>query len=80
MKPLFLLILILYITFIHSITFIQLHSSVVIQRGSSPSPHRWSAQWDKPPFRGAEPRINLGPSLQQADELPTETRSTLTEP
>ncbi len=27
-----------------------IHSSVAIRRGSSSSPHRWSAQWEKPPL------------------------------
>jgi hypothetical protein len=35
-----------------------------------------SAQWGKPPC-GAEPRIELGPALQQADALPTEPRRTI---
>jgi hypothetical protein len=36
------------------------------------------AQWEKPPW-GAEPRLELGPALQQADALalPTELRRTL---
>jgi hypothetical protein len=71
MMTLFLFILILNITYIHTV-----HSSVVIRRGSSPSPHRWSAQWEKPPW-GAEPSIDHGPALQQADALPTELRRTL---
>jgi hypothetical protein len=33
------------------------------------------AQWGKLPC-GAEPRIELGPALQQADGLPTEPRRT----
>jgi hypothetical protein len=33
----------------------------------------------KPPC-GAEPRIELGPALQQADALPTEPRRTISEP
>jgi hypothetical protein len=37
------------------------------------------AQWGKLPC-GAEPRIELGPALQQADALPTEPRRTMTEP
>jgi hypothetical protein len=36
----------------------------------------FSAQWGKPPC-GAEPRIELGPALQQADALPTEPRHTI---
>jgi hypothetical protein len=55
----------------HSITFIHRHSS-----GLSPSPHRLQAQWVMPPC-GAEPRIELGPALQQADVLPTEPRRTI---
>jgi hypothetical protein len=57
-------------------TFIPSHSSIVIRRGSSPSPHYWLAQWEKPPW-GAEPRIELEPALRQADALSTELRHTL---
>jgi hypothetical protein len=65
MTPLFLFILISYITFIRSITFIQyIHPSSftkvplhILIAG------QWSAQWEKPPFWGAEPRIKLGPRL-----------------
>jgi hypothetical protein len=54
-----------------------MHSSVLIRRGSSPSPHRWSAQWEKPSW-GAERSIEHGPAaLQKADTLPTELRRTL---
>jgi hypothetical protein len=42
------------------------HISVAICWGLSPSPHRLKAQWEDPPC-GAEPRIELGPALQQAD-------------
>jgi hypothetical protein len=42
------------------------HSFVNTRRGSSPSLHRWSAQWEKPPW-DAEPGIELRPALQQAD-------------
>ncbi len=35
--------------------------------------HRFFAQQEKPP-RGAEPRIELRPALQQADPLPIELR------
>jgi Na+-transporting methylmalonyl-CoA/oxaloacetate decarboxylase gamma subunit len=77
MVPLFLFILIFCIRYsfyhIHTV-----HSSVVIRQGSSPSPHRWSVQREKPPW-GAKPRIELGPVLEQAEELPTELRHTLTE-
>jgi hypothetical protein len=48
-----------------------IHSSIVIRRGSSPTPHRWSAQWEKPSW-GAQLRIELGPALQKADALPSE--------
>ncbi len=34
---------------------------------------------EKPPC-GAEPRIELGPALQQADALPIEPRRTMVEP
>ncbi len=62
---------------IHSVHHIHtVHSSFAIRRGSSPSPHRWSAQWEKPP-RSAEPRIELGPALQQADVLPSKLRRAL---
>ncbi len=59
------------IYYIHSFHHIHtIHSSVVIHRGSSPSPHRWSAQWDKPPW-GAEPRIELELELElELDPLP----------
>ncbi len=67
----------IFITYIH--TFIQSHLSIIIRRGFPPSPHRLSAQWENPPC-GAEPRIELGPALQQADALPTEPRHTITEP
>ncbi len=40
--------------YIHSFTFI--HSSVATCRGSSPSPHRRSAQWETPPW-GAQPAL-----------------------
>ncbi len=55
-----------------------MNSSVAIRRDSFPSPHRWSTQWKKPLW-GAEPRIEVGPALQQADALPTELRRTLTD-
>jgi hypothetical protein len=72
MMTLFLLILLLNITYIHTV-----HSSVVIRRGFSPSPHRWSAQWENPPW-GAEPSIDHGfAALQKTDALPTELRRTL---
>jgi hypothetical protein len=55
------------------------HFSVTIRRGLSPFPHRLYAQWERPPC-GAEPGIELGPALQQADARPTEPRRTITEP
>ncbi len=54
-------------------------SSFAIRLGSSPSPHRQLAQWAEPLW-GAEPGFELGPALQQADELPTELRCTLLPP
>jgi hypothetical protein len=65
-------------TFIHSITFIQYNTiqSIAIRRGLSPFLHCFLAQWEKPPC-GAEPRIELGPALQQADALPTEPSRTI---
>jgi hypothetical protein len=55
---------ILFILIIHYIcTFIASHSySTFIRRfrrGFSPSPHRWSAQWEETPW-GAELRIDSG--------------------
>ena len=41
-------------------------------------PHCLLAQVEKPP-RGAEPRFELGPAIQQADALPSELRRTLGE-
>jgi hypothetical protein len=58
-------------TFIQShsyITFIHRHSLRLLSISSS-----LSAQWGTPPC-AAEPRIELGPALQQADALPTEPR------
>ncbi len=63
--------------FLYIHTFHTIHSSVATRRGSSPSPHRWSAQWEKHPWV-AEPGIELGPALQQADAQQSELR-TLTE-
>ncbi len=65
--------------YIHSFSLVNtVHSSAAIRRASSPSPHRWSARWEKPPW-GAEPRIELGPALQQGKALQTELRPTLSE-
>jgi hypothetical protein len=63
-----------FITNIHSSY--HTHLSVTICRGLSPSLHRLSAQWEKPPC-GAEQRIELGPALLQADALTTESRRTI---
>ena len=58
--PLFLFIFHIFVTYIHSFNHIHtLHLSVAIRRGSSPSSHRWSAQWEKPPW-GAERGSNSG--------------------
>jgi hypothetical protein len=59
-----------YSTIIHS--FILHHSPKPVFL----YPHRFFAQQEKPPW-GAEPRIKLGPALQQADALPNELRRTL---
>jgi hypothetical protein len=56
--PLFLFILIHSFHHIHTV-----HSSVVIRKVTSP--HCRSVKWEKP-SRGAKPRIELGPALQQA--------------
>jgi hypothetical protein len=64
-----LFILIFSTTYINSITFLHCIHPSPFRRGSSPSPHHWSAQWEKPP---------LG-ALQQADAVPIEVRHTLTE-
>ncbi len=66
-----------FITFIHSFNHIHtIHLSIAFRWGLSPFLHRLSAQWERPPC-GAEPRIELGPALQQADALPTEPRRTI---
>ena len=78
--PLFLFIFHIFYNihaFIQSFTISHtIHLSVAIRWGLSPSPHRLKAQWEDPPC-GAEPRIELGPALQQADGLPTEPRRTI---
>jgi hypothetical protein len=69
-----------FLTFIYSFNHIQtVHLSIAIRRGLSPFLHCLSAQWETL-HCGAEPRIELGPALQQADALPTEPRRTITEP
>ncbi len=73
MMPLFLFIFIFYN--IH--TFIQSHSYKTFIRRHSLRPLSISSSLvcsvGEPPC-GAEPRIELGPALQQADVLPTEPR------
>jgi hypothetical protein len=60
---------IFFITYILSFNHIHtIQLSVAIRWGLSPSPHRLKAQWEDLPC-GAEPRIELGPALQQADAL-----------
>jgi hypothetical protein len=66
MTPLFLFIfeILQCIQYIHSISFIQnIHPLPFAE--VSPFPHRWSTHWEKPSW-GAEPRIELGPSLRRA--------------
>ncbi len=73
----FLFICFYNIQYRHSFNHIYtIHLSVAIRRGLSPSPHRFVSSVGKPPC-GAEPRIELGPALQQADALPTEPRRTI---
>ncbi len=59
-------------TYIHPITFIHRHSLRPLSISSS-----FVCSVGEPPC-GAEPRIELGPALQQADALPTEPRRTTT--
>jgi hypothetical protein len=74
--PLFLFIFHIFYgmhTFIHSITFIQY---IYPSPFAEASLHFFIAcllSGEKPPC-GAEPRIELGPALQQADALPTEQK------
>ncbi len=74
--PLFLFIFHIFITYIHSFHIHTIHLSIAIRWGLSPYLHCLKAQWEDPPC-GAEPRIELGPALQQADVLPTEPRRTI---
>ncbi len=69
----FFLTFIIFTTHSHSTT--HIHSSFAIRRGLSSCIliAREEPPWD------AEPRIELGPALQQADALPTELRRILTE-
>ncbi len=55
-----------FITYIHSFHIHTIHLSIAVCWGLSPSPHRLKAQWEDPPC-GAEPGIELGPALQQAE-------------
>jgi hypothetical protein len=62
--------------YIHSFNHIHtIHFSLANRWGLSPIPHWLYAQWETPPC-GAEPRIELGPALQQADA----PRRTMNEP
>jgi hypothetical protein len=78
MMPLFLFIFIFYNihTYIHTITFIQYIYPSPFAEASLHFFIACVAQWGEPPC-GAEPRIELGPALQQADALPTEPRHTI---
>jgi hypothetical protein len=60
-----------YLTIIHTVQS-YIHSSFTIRRGPPSYISSISAR-EEPPAWGAEPRIELGPALQQADApLPTE--------
>jgi hypothetical protein len=74
LMPLFLFFI--SFSFIHTLH-AHILTSIYNRRGSSPFPHRWTAQWQTPPW-GAESGFELGPALQQADMLPTEPCRTLT--
>ncbi len=75
--PLFLIFIML--TIIHTIQSYTF-SSLTIRRGLSScllvSSSLLRSAKEEPPS-GAEPRMELGPALQQADELPTELRRNL---
>jgi hypothetical protein len=78
--PLFFVYFSYFTAYIHSFDHIHtIHLSVAICRGLSPSPHRFVSSVGRPSC-GAEPRIEPGPALQQADVLPTEPRRTISEP
>jgi hypothetical protein len=66
----------LFFTLLAFLSYIQYIHTLNIRRGSSPFPHRWTAQRQKPPW-GAESGFELGPALQRADVLPTDTCRTL---
>ncbi len=75
--PLFLFYFPYFKTYIHSFNqILTIHLFIAICWGLSPFPHCLYAQWETPPC-GAEPRIELGPVLQQADALLTEPRRTI---
>jgi hypothetical protein len=66
-------------TVIHSITFIQYIYPSPFAEASLHFLIACLLSGETPPY-GAEPGIELGPALQQADALPTEPRRTITEP
>jgi hypothetical protein len=70
----------LFFIFYYKHTFIQSHSYNSFIRRHSLRPLAISSSLvcsvGKPPC-GAEPRIELGPALQQADKLPSEPRRTI---
>ncbi len=79
--PLFLCLFFIFCnihTFIHSITFIDYIYPLPFAEASLHFLITCLLSGETPPC-GAEPRIELGPALQQADALPTEPRRTLTE-
>ncbi len=78
--PLFLFIFI-FSVYIHSFHHIRtIRNPIANRRGSSLSPHRWSAQWEKSlPLVPSRESNSLGPALQQADALPSEQHRTLSE-
>ncbi len=68
--------------YIHSFHHIHtIRNPIANRRGSSLSPHRWSAQWWEKSLPGVPSRESnsLGPALQKADALPSEQHRTLSE-
>jgi hypothetical protein len=66
-----------YLNDVHVLVFLShILTSINIRRGESLFRQCWTAQWQTPPW-GAEPGFELGPALQRADVLPTESRRTL---
>jgi hypothetical protein len=58
--PLLLVYFSWFCTFIRSQSYNTVHSSIIIHRGPSPSPHRLWAQWEN---LTEVPRFELGPAL-----------------